>query len=592
MAGTGHDVVVRGGTVVDGTGAAARTADVAIDERPHHRDRAGSTAGAPRRSTPTAPSSPRAGSTSTPTTTARSPGTPRSRPSSWHGVTTVVMGNCGVGFAPGAPRRRGLPHRAHGGRRGHPRHRPPRGHRLAVGELRRVPRRRRRHAPRARRRRPGAPRRRAGLRAWASGPTRTPRPTRSPRWPTVVEEAMRAGAVGFTTSRTILHSSKHGLVPGTEAPLDELYALADAVGAAGHGVLEVIDDAYTTGGGHEQLVELAERGRHRDLQPGPGRLRPRGLPPGARRTPPTTSPPGAASCPRCRTGPPGCSSGSQSSLHPFITHPTYRAMADLPLAERVARLREPEVREASSSPRSRRPQNRIAVGLMTRCDQIFPLGDPPDYEPHPSTSIAGVAAATGRTPQDVALDWLLERRRHGAALRPARQLRRRRPRGDPRDDDPPGDRARPLRRRRPLRPHLRRVDAHLPAHPLGPRPQPGRAPPGRAAGAHADRPHRRRSTASPTAAPSSPASGPTSTSSTTTASACTPPRWSSTCPPPAGGSCSGSTATSPRSWPASRPSRAASRPAPGPAASSAAARPEAPQAAGGPGWTLRCSSTT
>ena len=54
----------------------------------------------------------------------------------------------------------------------------------------------------------------------------------------LVEAAMRAGAVGFTTSRTILHNSKHGLVPGTEAHLDELYALADAVGASGHGVLE------------------------------------------------------------------------------------------------------------------------------------------------------------------------------------------------------------------------------------------------------------------------------------------------------------------------------------------------------------------
>jgi N-acyl-D-aspartate/D-glutamate deacylase len=54
-------------------------------------------------------------------------------------------------------------------------------------------------------------------------------------------------------------------------------------------------------------------------------------------------------------------------------------------------------------------RNPIARGLMMRWDQIFPLGDPPDYEPPSSASIAGVAAATGRSPQEVALEWLLDR---------------------------------------------------------------------------------------------------------------------------------------------------------------------------------------
>jgi N-acyl-D-aspartate/D-glutamate deacylase len=105
--------------------------------------------------------------------------------------------------------------------------------------------------------------------------------------------------------------------------------------------------------------------------------------------------------------------GLQSSLHPFITHPTYRALSDLPLAERVARLRQPDVRDAllAEEPAT---GNRIAISLMTRWAQIFPLGDPPDYEPAPSTSVAAVAERNGRTPEDVVLDWLLER--DGTAL--------------------------------------------------------------------------------------------------------------------------------------------------------------------------------
>jgi N-acyl-D-aspartate/D-glutamate deacylase len=105
--------------------------------------------------------------------------------------------------------------------------------------------------------------------------------------------------------------------------------------------------------------------------------------------------------------------GLQSSLHPFITHPTYRMLRDLPLVERVARLRDPEVRAAllSEEPAT---ENRIAVGLMQRWDQMFPLGNPPDYEPAPSTSVAAVAAREGRTAEAVVLDWLLER--NGKAL--------------------------------------------------------------------------------------------------------------------------------------------------------------------------------
>ena len=100
--------------------------------------------------------------------------------------------------------------------------------------------------------------------------------------------------------------------------------------------------------------------------------------------------------------------GLQSSLHPFITHPTWRSLAGLPLAEQAARLSRPEVRAAllSEKPTTANP---VALALMSRWDQMFPLGDPPDYEPAPASSVAAVAEREGRPPEEVVLDWLLER---------------------------------------------------------------------------------------------------------------------------------------------------------------------------------------
>jgi N-acyl-D-aspartate/D-glutamate deacylase len=117
--------------------------------------------------------------------------------------------------------------------------------------------------------------------------------------------------------------------------------------------------------------------------------------------------------PQVASRPTGMLFGLQSSLHPFMTHPTYRALRDLPLPERVARLRDPDVRAALMAERPA-TENRIAAGLMTRWTQMFPLGEPPDYEPPLSSSVASVAEREGRDPQDVVLDWLLDR--EGKAL--------------------------------------------------------------------------------------------------------------------------------------------------------------------------------
>jgi N-acyl-D-amino-acid deacylase len=221
----------------------------------------------------------------------------------------------------------------------------------------------------------------------------------------LTEEALAAGAVGFTTSRTILHRSVHGLVPGTHAPADEVLAIGEAIGRVGGGrVVELVSDTAATEPERAWMVELAKHAgatvTYALAQVGPGSAQYREALDHA------ASAPGVVPQVPCR--PTGMLFGFQSSLHPFITHPTYRRVADLPLAERVARLRQPQVRAAllAEGPSTTNP---IGLGLMQRWSQMFPLGDPPDYEPHPSTSVAATAEREGRSPQEVVLDWLLAR---------------------------------------------------------------------------------------------------------------------------------------------------------------------------------------
>ena len=405
------DLVVRGGLVVDGTGAPAQTADVAVTDGVVTE--IGRVDGRGRREIDADGAVVAPGWVDIHTHyDGQVTWDPEVTPSSWHGVTTVVMGNCGVGFAPVRPGGEDFLIELMEGVEDIP------GTALhegidwswetfaeyldaldATGRVLDV----------------AAQVPHAALRAYVMGERAHEQPTAEEvgAMAALAEEALRAGAVGVTTSRTILHNSKHGLVPGTTAVPDELLAFGDAMARAGHGVLEVVSDHV---GGAEEQAWMAEVARRsgctvtfalaqaghdpegwREILAGVDALNTEGV----------------TIVPQVSCRPTGMLFGLQSSLHPFFTHPTYRRLADLPLDERVAQLRTPEVRAAllSEEPATR---NLIAIGLMTRWAQIFPLGDPPDYEPPAAASIAGVAAATGRTPQEIALDWLLER--DGTAL--------------------------------------------------------------------------------------------------------------------------------------------------------------------------------
>ena len=240
---------------------------------------------------------------------------------------------------------------------------------------------------------------------------------------------------------------------------------------------------------------------------------------------------------------PACCSGcSRRCTRSSPTRPTGRSR-DLPLAERVARLRDPEVRAAllAEEPAT---ATRSPRALMIALGPDLPARRPARLRAARRDERRRRRRARGPPPEEVVLDWLLER--DGKALLFA-------PLASYVDGDhdairemmtPPAHRPRALRRRRALRPDLRRVSmpTYLLTHWVRDR-TPRRAHPARAGGAPADAAHGRGVRLRRPRHARARASGPTSTSSTSTACACTRPRWSSTSRPAAAASCSASTAT-------------------------------------------------
>ena len=239
-----RDVVIKGGTVVDGSGAPAREADVAIDG-----DRIVEVAPSITEEAHRAVDA--SGLLVTPGWVdmhthydAQASWDPWLTPSSWHGVTTVVMGNCGVGFAPAAPERREWLIELMEGVEDIP------GAAMAEGitwEWEHFPEfldalERKPHAIDF-----GTQIAHGPLRAYVMGERGAANEPATAEdiaaMSAIVEQALRAGALGFSTSRTPIHRSKSGeLVPGTDAAADELLGIADALRRVGHGVFQFAPD--------------------------------------------------------------------------------------------------------------------------------------------------------------------------------------------------------------------------------------------------------------------------------------------------------------------------------------------------------------
>ncbi|HAC81823.1 MAG TPA: amidohydrolase [Deltaproteobacteria bacterium] len=404
-----HDLVIRRGKVVDGSGAPAVDADIAID-----------------------------GETIVAVGEVTSPGKieidadgdlvtpgfvdvhthydgqvtwdPELRPSSFHGVTTVVMGNCGVGFAPCAPDRRDWLIGLMEGVEDIP------GTALAAGirwnwetfpefmdavEA----------SPLAMDVGVQVPH--GALRAYVMGDRGAELAKATPaeieEMSALVCEAVEAGALGFTTSRTEKHRDKAGQpTPSFGVAGEELQGIARAMGKTGKGVLQLIADFHDFEPEFAMIRGMAEvSGRplsmtieQDDRHPEIWKNVLEGIAAAAR-----DGLPMRGQVPARATG---VVMGLDVTLHPFLLHQTFYELADKPLAERAAALRDPEFRSRLLAETVEIDPSTIVGVLFGSFGKMFRLNDPPDYEPHPSTSAAAEATRRGVTPQEVLLDWLSE----------------------------------------------------------------------------------------------------------------------------------------------------------------------------------------
>src|SRR5947209_3722937 len=368
-----HDIVIRAGTVVDGTGAPPRTADVAVDdgvitavgrvdERGHRELEADGLLDTP-------------GWVDIHTHyDGQVTWDPDVTPSSWHGVTTVVMGNCGVGFAPVQPGAESFLIELMEG----------------VEDI------------------PGTALHEGIDWHWSSFPEYLDALEAMPRTVDVAAQVPHAALRAYVMGERAHEAAAKGDELAEMAAMTEEALRADAVGRAGHGVFEIVSDHQGGAGDRAWLVDFARASG----APVTYALAQAPYAPTAYRDALAAAEDdhgdGLPIVPQVACRPTGMLFGLESSLHPFITHPTYRAMADLLLDERVRLLRQPDVRAAllAEEPATGSPVARV---LMSRWNQIFPLGDPPDYEPPASSAVLAVAEREGRHPEDVVLDWLLER---------------------------------------------------------------------------------------------------------------------------------------------------------------------------------------
>ncbi len=242
----------------------------------------------------------------------------------------------------------------------------------------------------------------------------------------LVQQAIEAGAVGFSTSRTIGHRSLWGSpVPGTFAPEQEVRAIALAMKAAGKGVFEMIPSGTVgklEGLGGERFSPLDELGLMDMVSRESGRpvtftlVQSPDYPPDMYRemlaTTSTLNAAGAQLFPQVSSRPIGLVTGL-SGYHAFLRRPTYMRLASLPLAERVREMSKPDVKAAIlAEPDERVDEPGSMANLFTLFQMaapiIYPLADPVDYEPHMSECLGARAAATGADIMSVMYDFLLE----------------------------------------------------------------------------------------------------------------------------------------------------------------------------------------
>jgi len=234
----------------------------------------------------------------------------------------------------------------------------------------------------------------------------------------IVREAIGVGALGFATSRLIIHKTGQGdPIPTWQAAESELAAMALALKDAGKGVLQAVFGE--PGRSFEDEIDLLSRltrlsGRPASFTMAQANERPdawKGVMAHLAEANVGGPPIRAQVYPR----PIGMVLGFDLSVNPFSLCPSWRPLAKLPFAERIAALRDPAVRARLLS-EDADPALIPLARLGRRFEFMYPLGDPPNYEPSPEDSIAAKAAARGVDPGEIAYDLLLENEGRGLLL--------------------------------------------------------------------------------------------------------------------------------------------------------------------------------
>ncbi|MFZ9394630.1 MAG: N-acyl-D-amino-acid deacylase family protein [Erythrobacter sp.] len=338
-------------------------------------------------------------------------------PSSAHGVTMAVMGNCGVGFAPCRKSDHALLINVMEGVEDIP------GVVMTDGlpwdwetfpqYLDTVARRRRDidvaaylpHSP---------------LRVYAMGERGAAREPANADdlalMRRLTREAIEAGALGFATSRLSIHKTADGdSIPTFEADVAELEAIASGMADAEAGTFQIVLDAFVGWDKEYRVIErvIAASGRPATFTLASGN----DAPPRWRRVLEMlerTNAAGGKATAQVMPRPIGLIAGLELTVHPFVLCPSWAKIAHLPLAQKVNAMRDPALRAAllTEDFEPGHPFNQLARDW----NWLFPLDDPPDYAPPREMSMAGQARARGCTPQEIAYDRILATEGRGLFL--------------------------------------------------------------------------------------------------------------------------------------------------------------------------------
>ena len=406
-----YDLVIRGGTIVDGSGGAEFVADVAIVG-----DKIAAIGPALARGKEEIDAS---GKIVAPGFVdihthydGQATWDPEMAPSSWHGVTTVVMGNCGVGFAPAKPDKHDWLIGLMEGVEDIP------GSALSEGitwewesfpeymdALEKLPRTVDigTHVPHG------------AVRAYVMGEReeRKEEPTETDiaAMSTIVEEGLQSGALGFSTSRTILHKSVDGeLVPGTTATREELVGIGRAMGRVGFGVFEMASDLNREWKEFEWMGELS---------------RETGLPVtfAALQSPLKQIPleeqiasmreqnaQGSNIVAQIALRGNGVLMGWQTTFHPFAFKPAWQSIESLPWQEQLTKLKDPEFKAQMLSEENDFPDSDIrflAEMIAGAWNLLYEMGDGFNYEPTPEETLQTGAERSGVSSNEYAYDILM-----------------------------------------------------------------------------------------------------------------------------------------------------------------------------------------